>query len=227
MTLTDCTWTGYAAGDGSSGNEAVYVNIAAGSMNLTIDGGTTPSVRTAGCTVTVISGAVAFTVTVKDTASPPQPINGARVLLTAANDTGPMPYQESVTIANSGTTATVTHTAHGMASNDKVLIVGASLAANNGVFTITKTDVDTYTYTMLSEPGENPTGTITSTYVALSGTTNASGIITDSRVFVSDQPVSGWARKSTSPPLYQQGPITGTIESDVGFSSIIQLIPDE
>jgi len=55
ITLTNDTWTGYAATDGSTGNEAIYVNIASGSMEITISGGTTPSIRTAGCSVTVNS----------------------------------------------------------------------------------------------------------------------------------------------------------------------------
>lgn len=62
ITLTGNTFTGYAASNGSTGNEAIYVNIAAGSMTITISGGSTPSIRTAGCTVTVSSGAtVTFT----------------------------------------------------------------------------------------------------------------------------------------------------------------------
>jgi hypothetical protein len=70
----------------------------------------------------------------------------------------------TVTISNSGTTATVTHTAHGRNSGDRALIAGASLSANNGVFTITSTGANTYTYTMGSSPGSSPTGTITATF---------------------------------------------------------------
>lgn len=53
ITLTGLTFTGYAGSDGSTGNEAIYVNIASGSMTISISGGGTPSIRTAGCTVTV------------------------------------------------------------------------------------------------------------------------------------------------------------------------------
>lgn len=54
FSLNGCTFTGYAASDGSTGNEAIYVNIATGSMTITITGGgSTPSIRTAGATVTV------------------------------------------------------------------------------------------------------------------------------------------------------------------------------
>src|SRR3989344_4938348 len=88
FTLTDNTYTGYAVSDGSTGNEAVYVNIATGSLNLTVSGGSTPSVRTAGCTVTVISGAVSASVNVKN--SDGNNIENARVLVKAATG-GPFP----------------------------------------------------------------------------------------------------------------------------------------
>lgn len=54
VTLDGNTFTGYAATNGSTGNEAIFVNIATGSMTINIiGGGTTPTIRTAGCTVTV------------------------------------------------------------------------------------------------------------------------------------------------------------------------------
>jgi len=213
MTLTGNTWSGYAGADGSTGNEAVYVNIASGSMNLTISGGTTPSVRTAGAVVTVISGAV--TATVKAVTELGAAITSAIVHLEATG-AGPFPVAASVTIANAGTTATVTHAAHGMATNDKVVIRAASLDANNGVFTITKTGTDSYTYTMASSPGSSPTGSITSTFVVLNGNTDGAGEITMSRVFPSDQPVTGRIRKGSSAPYYKQAALTGAVSSSTG-----------
>ncbi len=224
FTLTDNTYTGYAVSDGSTGNEAVYVNIASGSLNLTVSGGTTPSVRTAGCTVTVISGAVSATVNVKNEDG--DNIQDARVFVKAATG-GPFPFEASVTISNASTTATVSHTAHGMATNDKVFITGASHDANNGVFTITKINNDSYSYTMGSAPGSSPTGTITSTFVVLSGLTDVNGNITMSRVFPSDQPISGWARKATSAPFYKQSIISGSVDSVAGYSANLILISDQ
>jgi len=62
ITLSGLTFSGYASANGSTGNEAIYVNIASGTVNITISGGDTPSIRTAGATVNVISGAtVTFT----------------------------------------------------------------------------------------------------------------------------------------------------------------------
>lgn len=227
MTLTDNTWIGYAATDGSTGNEAVYVNTTAGSMNLTISGGTIPSVRAAaGVTVTVIAGAVSASVNVKDLDG--ANIEAARVFVKAATG-GPFPFDVTVTIVNSGTTATVTHTTHAMATNDKVAISGASLDANNGIFIITKIDANSYSYTMGSSPGSSPTGTIKSNFVVLSGLTDSSGNITMSRVFPSDQPITGWARKASvdDPPFYKQSAISGSVDSGTGFSATALLTLDD
>lgn len=225
MTLTNVTWSGYAASDGSTGNEAVYINTSAGSMNLTISGGSTPSIRVAaGVNVTVLSNAV--NVTAKAVKEDGTYINGASVHVEAAAGGG-FPCDATVTITNSGTTATVSHTGHAMATNDKVIIRGASLDANNGVFTITKINNDSYSYTMGSSPGSNPTGTIKSTFVVLNGTTTGSGEITMSRIFPSSQPVVGRIRKSSSAPYYKQANITGTVSSSTGAYFTGVMISDD
>ena len=229
MTLTNVDFSLYAESDGDTGDEAVYINIDNGSMNLTISGGSIPSIKTAGCVVTVISNAVTTTVITKDIDG--IVIENVRVLVLAAAG-GPMPSNVTVSeITNSGTTATVTHTTHGMATNDKVQIKGASHLANNGVFTITKINNDSYSYTMGSSPGSNPIGIIKATYVALSGLTNGSGLITMSRVFSFDQPITGRARKSTGDPLltdlYKTSTILGTIDSVDGSSTTVLMITDE
>lgn len=224
MTFTNNTWTGYAGSDGSTGNEAVFVNTSAGSMNLTISGGTIPSIRVAaGVTVTVISGAVTVSANIKTPAS--TNLENARVFVKAATG-GPYPFDATVTITNSGTTATVTHTAHGLATNDKVVIKGASLQANNGVFTITSTGTNSYTYTMGSTPGSNPTGTIKSTFVILEGLTDVNGNISMSRVFSSAQPITGWVRKSSGAPYYKVSDITGTVSSSTGLAISVQMVSD-
>ena len=62
ITLTGNSFTGYAASNGSTGNEAIYVNIATGTVTINLSGGTTPSIRTAGATVNVVvSTTVTFT----------------------------------------------------------------------------------------------------------------------------------------------------------------------
>ena len=50
-TLTNLTFTNYAAGNGTSGNEAIHVLATGGTANLSISGGNTPSIHTEGATV--------------------------------------------------------------------------------------------------------------------------------------------------------------------------------
>lgn len=83
MTLTGLNFSGYASSNGSTGNEAIYVNIATGSMTISVSGGTTPSIRTAGATVTV-ENAVSLTVKVVDKNN--NPIENAQTAIYRSND---------------------------------------------------------------------------------------------------------------------------------------------
>ncbi len=154
------------------------------------------------------------------------PVSGAQVLVTT-NTGATLPYQASVTIVNSGTTATVTHTSHGLVTGDKVLIKGASLTENLGVFSVVVTGDNTYTYTMGSAPGSSPTGTIISTYVFIYGTTNGSGVISVTKELSASQPIKGWARKATTQPYYKTAPISGTMSNSADSSVSALMIPDE
>lgn len=87
---TSVNWSnflvGYASTDGSTGNEAILVNVASG-QTLTINVGagySIPSVYNTGTgTVTVVSGQVTTTITVKDVDTGSN-VQGARVYLVAA-----------------------------------------------------------------------------------------------------------------------------------------------
>ena len=223
FTLTNNTYTGYASSDGSTGNEAVYVNIATGSLNLTVSGGSTPSVRTAGCTVTVITSSRTIKVAVTSVSGA---VTGANVFLAAAAG-GPFPSDATVTVTRSGTTATVAHTAHAMATNDQINLTGITdKTEDNGVHTITVTGANSYTYTTTSSGSTSYTGTIKSTFVFLKGLATAgadSNEISMTRTIPSNQPITGWARKSTSAPYYKQGAISGTVSStgDTTFSPVL------
>jgi len=220
MTLTGVTFSGYNAGNNVD-DSAIHVKRTTGTVRIYISGGTSPSYRSDGATVDIVANpvdAIVNTVDVNGTA-----ISDVRILLKAKDGTGPMPYDATVTIANSGTTATVTHTGHNMATNDKVQILGASLYQNNGVFSITYVSSSSYTYILPSAPGSSPTGTIKATYVAIEGTT-ISGTLSMSRVFTSSQPVTGWARKAS--PAYKTSTISGTIDSGNGFSATVVMISD-
>jgi len=218
--------SGYAVIDGSTGNEALFVNVASGNLTVNVAAGyDTPSIRTAGATVTVVAGAV--TVRARAVTDVGIPIQNARVILKASNDTGPFPYQEVVSITRSGSTATVTHTAHNLQTNDYVAIDGADQFEYNGVKLITVTGPNSYTYTVSGTPATPATGTIRATFVALYGLTDSNGIVSTSRVYPADQPVIGWTRKSTTAPFFKEGTLIGTVTSTSGFDSTAVMISDE
>ena len=153
-------------------------------------------------------------------------IENARVLL-EADSGGDLPAGDTVSITRSGTTATVSHTAHGLSTGQKVAIRDADQPEYNGVKTITVTGVDAYTYTVSGAPDTPATGPPNSTAVILSGLTNASGLISTTRSFTSNQPVTGKARKSTASPLYKSQPISDTISSSTGLAATVLLASDE
>jgi len=199
----------------SAGSNTLTINASNGSSLTAGDAGT-------GNGETNVVNAVTLTVTVKDTSG--SNIENARVLLEAEAG-GAAPSDDSVTVSNVTTTATVTHTAHGMSTNDWVVIRGADDEYYNGIFQITVTTANAYTYTMSGTPTVD-TGTITATQSYINELTNASGIATENVNFGTDQPVRGVARKSSASPFYRTGSISGTITSS-GFSTTITLISDE
>ena len=156
-----------------------------------------------------------------------QAIEDARVSLIASDNTGALPYQETVTqITRSGSTATVSHTGHGMASDDIAYIYGANEMEYNGYRVITVTGVDAYTYTVGGTPDSPATGTIKCTGGIFNDLTNASGVVTDSRSISVDQPVSGWVRMDLGDQEYKQSPLVGPIDKDDGLTISVFLTPD-
>ncbi|MBT8213373.1 MAG: hypothetical protein KJN71_09520 [Acidimicrobiia bacterium] len=221
ITLTNVTWTGYGANDTSS---SAIEFTGTGPHTVNWSGGTAPTIQDNGQTVSVVNS-VAVAVTCLD-ADDLTAISGARVIVTAASG-GDLPFEDTVTIATSGTTATVTHTGHGLVSNDKVVIKGANEEELLGINQITVTGANTYTYTITSIGGDPGTGTITSTAVIIDEDTNISGVADNAAFpFTNNQPISGRARKSSASPYYKTSAITGTIDS-TGFSTTIVMISDE
>jgi hypothetical protein len=153
-------------------------------------------------------------------------IEGVRVLV-LADTGGDLPYQDSVTITRVSTTATVSHTAHGLRTGQEVLIKGANQEEYNGIKTITVTTVNAYTFTVSGTPTTPATGTITCTSVILEETSNASGIVTVSNHrYTSNQPITVRARSHSGTTKYQQGNLSATITSS-GFSGNILMVEDE
>lgn len=175
-----------------------------------------------GGTITVIN-APAVTITCRK-ASDGTAIQSARVLVTADSG-GDLPYQDSVSITRSGSTATVTHTAHGLRTGLKVYIEGANQEEYNGVHTITVTGANAYTYTVSGTPSTPATGTITSTSVIIDASSDVDGEVTINHRYTSSQPIVGKARKASSSPYYKTGNLSGTITT-LGFAGSIFLIDD-
>jgi len=180
----------------------------------------------AGDTVTLVIDPVTTTVTVKD-AKDLAVIENARVMLIAKDATGPLPYEESVTsITRSGAVATVTHTAHGLATGDFVYIRGADQDEYNVCVEVTYLTTDTYTFAVNGTPGD-ATGIIIATGGYFNTLTNASGVVTNTRSITSNQPLNGWARKGSTSPYYKSGLIDITTDSGAGVTTTTFLLRDE
>lgn len=229
--LSNCQFSGYAASDGSTGNETIYINPATSSANITlniVDGGSTPSIRLASGytgTFTLVVSPVTLTITAKDITTL-STISSARVLV-LADAGGSLPSQATVTITRSGTTATVSHTSHGLVTGNVVQIKGANQQEYNGIYTITFINSNSYSYTVSGTPATPATGTIKSTAVIINTTTDGSGVATDTRSYSTDQPITGRIRHATSGTLYKTAPIAGTISSTAGLNLTVQMIPDQ
>lgn len=90
-TLNGISFSGYAATNGTTGNEAVYVNVASGSVTINSDSAL--SYRTAGATVTVVAGQKTLSVT--------NVVSGSDVVILAAGTS-------TVLASNDGATNPVT-----------------------------------------------------------------------------------------------------------------------
>ena len=227
ITLRDMTFTNFDA-DTTNGAALNFLDTT-GTITVTLVGTAQPTFKTAGATIEFVTNPV--TVTVNTVTATGTAVGDCRVFLYATSTTGLLPAGDSVTISNSGTTATVTHTAHGLSTNDRVWIDGASLQANNGVFQITVVNANSYTYTMGSAPGDGAVGgTITSTFVFIYGLSNTTtGVISLTKSIPANQSVAGWARKASpgDTPKYRQGPMAGTVSSSADSSFNAVMIPDE
>jgi hypothetical protein len=229
LNITDCDFSGYAATNGSTGGETLYVNIATGSMTVNVSGGSGNfSVRTAGATVTVVSDPATTKVTAEDQGG--NVIENVRVLLETADNGGGggLPYQASVsTLTQTGGTATLTaSSAHGLSTNDYVVVRGASDEYYNKTAQITVTSTTAFTYSVNTSAAASAGGTPVFSYAPLSGLTDSNGVIQSSKSWPASQGLKGWARKSTSSPLYKQSPIS-VADASGGTDLVVLMIEDE
>jgi len=225
MYLRNIEFSGYNASD-QQNDSTLYFADTGGTITLNLVGCSgNVSVKTAGCTVNKVINPVTTLVTVKDN-STKAVLAGAAVTIFASDGTGPLPYQDSVTITQTGGTATVSHTAHGLNTNQKVLIVGANEAGYNGIKTITKINDDSYSYSCDSGLSSPATGTITATAVVIDGLTDTNGQISDSRSLSGDQPIVGYAQSGSGVIPYVPSDIINEIDSTNGINISILLNRD-
>ena len=191
-----------------------------------LEGGTTPTIDNVnGSTVNVVN-AVTVGITAKSAADSSN-VENARIRLEAAAG-GDLPAGDSVTITRVTTTASVAHTAHGLANSDKVIIRGADQSEYNGLKTISNVTTNAYDYTVSGSPTTPATGTIVASAVILDGLTSVAGVVEDTAFnFTATQPVVGVARKGSTTPLFKESPISGSILSESGFVTTIFLVNDE
>lgn len=109
-TLTDFIFTGYTEVDGSTGNEAIY-NNSLGHVQLTIDGGNTPSIRNSVGSTTEFVTSVVLSLTVIN--SNGDPIEGAYAYIDQDNEE---PFIMN-TLTNASGIATTTWTGGSIASS--------------------------------------------------------------------------------------------------------------
>jgi hypothetical protein len=232
ITIRNCDFTGFSASQNNNAS-IFHFRDTTGTITLNLIGCTSDvafanSYRTDGATINVVESPVTITVKVEDNEG--AVLQDARVWCRAADGTGPMPFEESVTITRSGTTATVSHTTHGLVTGDYVKLAGITdkTEDNNGAFQITVTDGNTYTYTTTNSGSTSYTGTITATGGLLYGLTDVNGEISRSRTFSSDQPIAGNVRKSSADPRFKSGMLDGnTVDANNGLTLIIGLALDQ
>jgi hypothetical protein len=228
MTLRGIAFSGYNASNAQNDStlyfarttDTVTVSLVGCSGNI--------SYKSAGATIAFVIDPVTVAVTVKDSGTAAN-IQNARVILKASDGTGPLPYNKTTTISRSGATATATCTGHGLVTNDYAVVKGANQIEYNGIFQVTRIDDNSFSYTVSGTPATPATGTITTTGVALYGLTNASGFLSTTRSYASDQPVTGEARRATvaDGTLYKAQPISGTVDNVTGFSAVVSMVRDE
>ncbi len=226
ITLTGWDTTGYNAAHGNNDStiynnsgKAITIYVVGGTGNFTYRNGTS-------ATTTIVVDPVTTEITVLDDEG--TELENARVFLEASDNTGDLPYKEIVTITRSGTVATVSHAAHGFVTGNIVVIRDAVQDDYNKAATVTYIDDGSYSYIVTESPDTPATGTITATGAIFNTLTNALGIATDSRTFTQEQPITGWARMSSSEgSLFKTGKIVGTISNTTGYSTTVQLVSDE
>lgn len=230
MTLRSCDFAGF--GNAGDATDSVFLFLdTTGNITLNLVGCTTDDTFSvddaAGVVVTIVIDPVTTLVHIDDETG--ADLENARVIVEAADNNGDFPFEESVTITRSGTVATVTHTAHGLVTNEKVKIKGITdkIEDNNGVHTVTFISSTQYSFVTTDSGSTSYTGTIIATGVVIEGLTGANGDISVSRTFSASTLVTGRVRLSTTSPRYKTFPLDGTVNNTTGLTLNARLIRDD
>jgi hypothetical protein len=225
ITVTGWTTSGFNASNAQN-DSTFYVARTTGDVTINVIGGTGNfSYKSAGANVTIVLDPVTTLISVKDDQN--DPLQNARVLVEASDATGDLPYDVTVTITRSGSTASVSHTSHGMANGDLVAIRFADQPEYNGVFTISNVSANAYDYTVSGTPATPATGTIKATGVVVSGLTDVNGEVSASASYSVDQNVKGVVRKSTASPFFKLFDFNDVVDNVNGLTKSVQMVLDE
>ncbi|MHA2062955.1 MAG: hypothetical protein ACXABY_01095 [Candidatus Thorarchaeota archaeon] len=224
LTIRSATFSGFAGSD-EEDDAVFYVKRTSGSVNIGAVGCTgIITYKSDGAAVNITQG-VSTQVTVQDAATACWLAN-ARVLVEAAAGG---PYISASGIENlsfAASTVTASHPDHGLATNDWVVVRGASEGQYNGVWQITVSSASVYTYQITTTPSSPASGCATGTFAPIHALTNASGLVSDTRTYASDQPFTGRVRADLSGSPYKNQPFSGTIDSATGATVVVGMSED-
>lgn len=235
--LTNCEFIGFGSTDDSNDSTVRFLagsgSLTLSLVNCTVDGASATTSNfsvddAAGITVTLSIDPVTVLVHVVDSGG--TDLENARVYLKASDALGDLPFEETVTsITRSGTTVTVTHTAHGLNSNEYVKLEGITdkVEDNRGAHQITWVSADSYTYQTTDSGSTSYTGTIKATGVLIYGLTDSGGDRSASRTFGADQNYEGFVRKSSVSPRFKTFTLGGAINSSAGATINVRMVLDE
>ena len=238
ITLTGMEFSGWSGSADDSNDSIFRFDATSGSfdlnlVNCTVDGSPITAVLAtiddaAGATVTPVINPVTTKLTIEDNAG--GAIQNARALLETADNGGGtgLPFEAGVsTLTQTAGTATLTASAvHGLATNDYVVIRGAGVEEYNGQKQITVTTTTAFEYSIDSGTTSPAGGTPVFSYAPISGLTSSLGEIQSSKTWPASQGLKGWARKSTSSPLYKQTRIS-IADASGGTDQLVTLQSDE
>lgn len=236
ITLTGCTFSGFSASQDNNAS-IFHFKDTTGTITINLVGCTSDvafdtSYRTDGATIIVVQDPVTTLINIKDEEGNNE--QDVRVYLEAADATGDLPYQKSITsITRSDTTATVTFgSAHGLKTGEYLKLSGITDKVEDlsGAFQVTVTNATVLTYQTTNSGSTSYLGTILGTGATIYGTTDASGNISSSRTYTLNQPLTGFARKVTdgvTPPFYKTIELIDTVSSTTGLTLNRRLVLDQ